>query len=245
MAARGGVPLGGDPPPRDSLGPINAVGATRFVAYGDSITFGVVSSFDGGLLFDPPPGYAYPGLLDGLLEAAFPSQDFTVANEGLPGEEAAHALSTGRFASVMAARRPQGLLLLEGINDLNNGVSVSAVVASLQQMVDIARVYNSTVLIGAMFQTCESTDPNTGRMRLNSTDKIVAFNAAIRSMVAGRQNVYLVDLYARFGNNCGSNGGTGLLGGDGLHPSPNGYSAMAGAFGAAIRDRFPVRGSFQ
>lgn len=242
---RGGVPLGGDPPAGDSLGPVNGVGATRFVAYGDSITWGVVSSFDGGLLFDPPPGFAYPVQLDGLLESAFASQDFTVDNEGLPGEEIAGALSSGRLASVLAARRPQGLLLLEGINDLNNGASVSTVAGWLGQAVDLARVYNGTVLVATMFQTCSSTDPTTGRVRLNSTEKIVPFNSAIRSMAAGRQNVYVVDLYAAFGNNCGGNGGTGLLGGDGLHPSASGYAVMATAFGQAIRDRFPVRGSFQ
>jgi lysophospholipase L1-like esterase len=227
------------------LGPVNGVGATRFVAFGDSITWGVVSSFDGGLLFDPPPGFAYPAQLDGLLEAAFSSQDFSVANEGLPGEETSGALSSGRLATVLAAQRPQGLLLLEGINDLNNGASVSAVVGRLQQMIDLARVYNSTVLIATMFQTCTSTDPTTGRVRLNSTEKIVPFNSAIRTMAAGRQNVHVVDLYAAFGNNCGGNGGTGLLGGDGLHPSASGYAVMATSFGQAIRDRFPVRGSFQ
>jgi lysophospholipase L1-like esterase len=95
-----------------------------------------------------------------------------------------------------------------------------------------------------MFQTCVSVSP-TGVVRQNSADLIVPFNAAIRSMAAGRQNVYVVDLYAVFGNNCGPDGGVGLLGGDGLHPSPNGYSVMASAFSQAIRDRFAVRGSFQ
>lgn len=244
VAVRGGVPLGGDPPAGDSLGPVNGVGATRFVAYGDSITWGTVSMFDGGFLFDAGP-WAYPAQLDGLLESAFAGQDFTVDNEGWPGEEIAGALSSGRLASVLAARRPQGLLLLEGINDLNNGASVATVAGWLGQAVDLARVYNGTVLIATMFQTCVSTDPNSGRVRLNSTEKIVPFNSAIRSMAAGRQNVYVVDLYAAFGNNCGGNGGTGLLGGDGLHPSPSGYAVMATTFGIAIRDRFPVRGSFQ
>ena len=36
-----------------------------------------------------------------------------------------------------------------------------------------------------------------------------------------------------------------LLGADGLHPTTNGYVVMATTFGLAIRDRFPVRGSFQ
>jgi lysophospholipase L1-like esterase len=99
-------------------------------------------------------------------------------------------------------------------------------------------------LIATMFQTCVSVSP-TGVVRQNSADEIVAFNAAIRSMAAGRQNVYVVDLYPVFGNNCGPNGGVALLGGDGLHPSPDGYTVMASTFAQAIRDRFAVRGSFQ
>ena len=63
--------------------------------------------------------------------------------------------------------------------------------------------------------------------------------------IRGKLNVYVIDIYAAFGDNCGPDGGVGLLGADGLHPTPTGYSVMAGRFSAAIRDRFAVRGSFQ
>ena len=244
VLSRGAAPQAGVPPPGDSLGTINALGATRFMAFGDSITWGETSSFDGGFLFDPVPGTEYPTQVDNQLESAFPSQDFTVSNRGLPGEWAVQAVSSGRFAQQMAALRPQGLLLLEGINDLNNDQSTGATVAALQQMVELARLYNTTVLIGTMFQTCLSTSP-TGVVRPNSYDRITSFNSAIRSMAAGRQNVYVVDVYAAFGNNCDANGGVGWLGGDGLHPSPTGYTALASIFTTAIRDRFVVRGSYQ
>ena len=142
---RGAVPQDGEPTPGDSLGTVNALGATRFMAFGDSITFGTPSSFDEGFFFDPLPGSPYPTQLDNLLESSFPSQDFTVVNEGNPGELAANALASGRFAQRLAAVRPQGLLLLEGINDLNSGRSIGDVVGSLQQMIELARLYNATV----------------------------------------------------------------------------------------------------
>jgi lysophospholipase L1-like esterase len=242
---RGAAPQGAPVPPRDSLGLVNALGATRFLAFGDSITEGVTSSFDGAVLFSAATAVAYPGQLDALLEASFASQDFTVDNFGAGGEEVINAVASGRLAQALALRRPQGLLLLEGINDLNSGKSVSAVVAALQQMVEVAELYNATVLLGTMFQTCESTDPTTGRFRHNSIELIAPFNSALKAMASGRQNVYVVDIFAVFGNNCGPHGGVGLLGGDGLHPNPNGYSVMAQTFGVAARDRFPVRGSFQ
>jgi lysophospholipase L1-like esterase len=245
VLSRGAVPQGGPPAPGDSLGPINALGATSYLAFGDSITFGTLSSFDGAFLFDPPPGTAYPAQLDNLLESNFTTQDFTVSNFGSPGEWAAQAVSSGRFQQTVAAQRPQGVLLLEGINDLNNGRSVTDVVGSLGQMVDIARLYNATILVSTMFQTCVSVQPGTGQVRQNAAHQIVAFNDALNAMAAGRQNVYVVNLYGAFGNNCGPDGGVNLLGGDGLHPSTNGYAVMAATFGTAIRDRFPVRGSFQ
>jgi lysophospholipase L1-like esterase len=244
VLSRGAVPQGGPPAPGDSLGTVNALGATNYLAFGDSITFGTLSSFDGGLLFDPPPGTAYPAQLDNLLESSFPAQNFTVSNFGQPGEWAAQAVSSGRFQQTIAAQRPQGLLLLQGINDLNNGRSVSETVGSLQQMVDIARIHNATVLISTMFQTCFSVSPE-GMVRQNSADKIDSFNSALTAMAAGRQNVYVVNLHGAFGDNCGPDGGVNRLGADGLHPSTTGYSVMASTFGAAIRDRFPVRGSFQ
>ncbi len=243
--SRGSVPQEGPPASGDSLGTVNALGATNFLAFGDSITWGTLSSFDGGFLFDPCGGCSYPSQLDGLLEANFGSQDFTVNNFGQPGEWAAQAVSSGRFQQAVAAQRPRGLLLLEGINDLNNGRSVADTVGSLQQMVDIARLYNATVLLSTMFQTCRSVQPGTGQVRENSANQIVAFNNALTAMAAGRQNVYVVDLFGAFGNNCGPDGGVNRLGADGLHPTTTGYQVMATTFGLAIRDRFPVRGSFQ
>ena len=244
VLSRGAVPQAGSPVAADPLPGPNALGATRFMAFGDSITQGITSGFDGAL-FDAGIAVSYPYQLQSLLTTSFPAQAFAVENRGVGGEEVLRVGS--RFAQAMAAVRPQGLLLLEGINDLNNGATIPAVVNGLSQFIDIARLYNTTVLVGTMFQTCYSEDPRTGQVRPNSTEKIVPFNAAIRAMAAGRQNVYVVDLYAAFGNNCGGNGngGVGLLGGDGLHPSPTGYSVMASTFGTAMRERFAVRGSYQ
>lgn len=244
ILSRGAVPQAGEPPPAgDSLGTVNALGATRFMAFGDSITWGQISSFDGSVLFDQLPGTEYPVQFDNQLESAFPSQNFTVTNEGVPGEWALQAISSGRFAQRMAAQRPQALLLLEGINDMNNAQGTSATVGYLQQMVEIARLYNTTVFIGTMIQTCVSD--NNGIIRQNAADRIVGFNNAVKAMAAGRQNVYVVDLYTAFGNNCGPVGGIGILGGDGLHPNPSGYSVIATAFANAVRSVFTVRGSYQ
>lgn len=224
-------------PPR--AGPavqIHAIGANRFVAFGDSITWGTESQFD-GLLFDSGPA-AYPKQLADILTAHFPQpQGYVVANYGVPGEGAVEG--SQRLAEVLANDRPQALLLLEGINDLNVGRSIGTVTAALGTMLDYARVYNTTVFISTMFQTYEADNPNTGQHRTNSASQVPALNAAIRQLAAGRQNVYLVDMYEEFGSN------RSYVGGDGLHPTPLGYQVMARAFEDAIAVAFAVRGSIQ
>ncbi len=223
-------------PPRAQTGPLTAVGATRFVAFGDSITYGTLSSFDGGALFDVPT-HSYPVRLGLGLDFYHAPQQFSIINRGVPAEAVADG-GVRRIASVLASDRPQALLLLEGINDLNGGRSVSATVAALDTVLDHARLYNVTVLIATMFQTYVSEAPD-GRIRTNAADLVPSFNAAIRQMAAGRQNVFLVDIEPAF------RGRRHLVGGDGLHPSEEGYEVMASTFMAAIEAAFPVRGSFQ
>jgi lysophospholipase L1-like esterase len=245
-------------PAPDPLPPVSALGATKFLAFGDSITCGTPGTFPQfDIAFDDqfcsPPGGSpqYPQMARSLLQQASPTQAIVVDNEGRPGEEVRLALS--RFTNLVASRRPQGVLLLEGINDLNNPdvyanptQRIDAAVANLLRLIDLARVYNATVLVATMFQTCYSENPYTLRVRENSANLIVPFNNALRAAVAGRLNVHVVDLYASFGTgNCLPDRGTNYVGEDGLHPSPSGYSRIASAFANAVRDKFAVRGSFQ
>jgi lysophospholipase L1-like esterase len=226
-------------PPRLSQGPISAVGATRFVAFGDSITYGVLSSFDGVFLFDTPH-QSYPVRVQLGLNAHHAPQSFTVINRGVPGETAASGAS--RIGSVLASDRPQVLLLLEGINDLNGGASVGTTTSRLATILDTARLYNVTVIIGNMFQTYETVDPNDGHVRHNAASQIVPFNNGIAQITSGRSNVFVVDLYHAFAT---APNPRSLVGGDGLHPTEAGYERMASWFEARIEQAFPVRGAVQ
>ncbi|MCA1583710.1 MAG: GDSL-type esterase/lipase family protein [Acidobacteria bacterium] len=225
-------------PPRANPGvATTAVGATRFLAFGDSITFGTLSSFDGVFLYDGSP-QAYPARLELGLKTYHPAQApaFTVLNRGVPGEGAVEGAR--RIASLLATIRPQALLVLEGINDLNSGRSVGQTVSALDTMLDYARVYNVPAVVATMFQTYEVERPN-GEHRTNAAALVPSLNAAIRQMVAGRQNVFVADVHAAFGTN------RSLVGGDGLHPTEAGYERMATTFMAAIEQAFPVRGTAQ
>lgn len=217
------------------VNPPNRLGATSFMAFGDSITAGVLSSFDGAFLFDAP-AQAYNERLLLILNSAHAGQSFSVINRGAPGERASQGES--RLPGELNQHRPRVLLLLEGINDMIGGVSPERAASSVLQLVQIARLYNVTVLVATMPQTFYSVSP-TGVIRENARTQIVPFNTEVRRLVEGLPNVYVVDLYSTFGTDQGA----GLMGNDGLHPTPAGYQRMAEAFYAAIVTRFPVYGS--
>ena len=70
VLSRGAVPQVGTNPAADVVPSPNALGATKFMAFGDSITFGTLSSFDGAFLFDGGSPNSYPGQLESNLKAS-------------------------------------------------------------------------------------------------------------------------------------------------------------------------------
>jgi lysophospholipase L1-like esterase len=221
-----------------------ALGATRFIAFGDSITCGVVS-LSAFTLVDLSCGasdYGYPERLLGMLRTYNASQAFNVRKRGNAGESADQGISrlTSELSelagpSVPVNTRPQSLLLLEGVNDMNGGASATRAASSVAQMVQIARLYNITVLVATMYQTYPNPSGSD-----NSHDKIVPFNTELVRLVAGLQNVRIVDLYTAFGRVQNP-----YVGVDGLHPTSAGYDLMAQQFHAAVLAQFPVRGGVQ
>jgi lysophospholipase L1-like esterase len=221
-------------PPRITIAPPRAIGLTRFVAFGDSITWGATSAFDARFLFAAANG-GYVERVEAGLNVFHAPQRFTVINDGLPGEQATNALV--RFRNMLSTRRPQAVLLLEGINDLANDVSVSRTVDGLRQLLDAAALVGVPVLIGTMYQTYAVTDPD-GHFRPNGASMVPAFNTAVRQLASGRLNVHLVDLEPVMRTRS-------LVGADGIHLEESGFEVMASTFMAAIEAAFPVRGSFQ
>ena len=225
------------PPRVGDLPPPAALGGTKFVAFGDSITYGTFSGFDGAFLYDAP-AQSYPARVELSLRQIFPLQAaaFTVINAGFPGERALEGRQ--RMSTVLAAHKPDGVLLLQGVNDMTFGAGALEAAAAVAGVIDMARTYKVTVLVGLMPQTYVSVYPN-GETRTQAADRIVPFNNELRRLTTGMQNVHIVDLYERFGSN------RSLMGADGLHPTAAGYELMAATFVQALEAVFPVRGSLQ
>jgi lysophospholipase L1-like esterase len=225
--------------------------ATKFVAYGDSITEGFVQRCPGNEPTDkeptdkdaPPPtprfGFfleqgraqpsptAYPARLQELLDARYPSQTITVVNEAAGGEDVEGGVAN--LPRVLTANAPEVLLLQEGINTLNqqHKAGIPIVVDGLRTMIQEARSRSIIVFAGTLLPErpggCRAYDYN------EDFDDIIEANVQIRRMI-GTEGAVLVDLYEAI------NGQTALLiGEDGLHPSAAGYQRIAETFFDAIK----------
>jgi lysophospholipase L1-like esterase len=203
------------PPPR--------VSATRFVAFGDSITEGKVSF--GPLMLVTSPSVSYPFKLQTLLSSRYTAQTMVVLDEGIGGERV--AAGTGRLPGVLGADAPQVVLLMEGVNDLNadGAVGIPIVVDALRSMIRTARGRGVEVFIATLLPQ------RVGGSRAYTPELIRPVNDRIRAMAAGEAAV-LVDLYQAFVGQEDV-----LLGADGLHPNEAGYQRVAETFFDAIRAR--------
>jgi len=233
-ASVGQIPTTAIVPPR--------LAATKFVAYGDSITEGFVQRCasttveDGGALrigflfaqgrAQPSPT-AYPAKLQELLAARYASQTITVVNEGQGGEDIQSGVAN--LARVLTTNMPEVLLLQEGINTINQSHrdGIPLVVEGLRTMIQEARSRSILVFAATLLPErpggCRAYDYDEG------FDDIIEANVQIRRMI-GTQGAVLVDLYEAF------NGRTAILiGEDGLHPSALGYQRIAEAFFVAIK----------
>lgn len=203
--------------------------ATKFVAFGDSITEGKLSLNAFTLMTGLAT--AYPAVLESLLDARYTAQPVFVINEGFGGETAVTAQS--RLSRVLTTDAPDVLLLQEGANDLatNRTASIQQVVGALRAMIREARGRGITVFVGTLLPQ------RAGGSNAGGAGLIGPANDQIRPMVTA-EGAVLVDLYADFGGTAGS-----LIGADGLHPTVQGYQQIAESFYNVIRARLEVAGT--
>jgi lysophospholipase L1-like esterase len=215
--------------------------ATRFVAFGDSITYGVLPSCPGTnsvfslqddlrlVIASVDVAVSYPTKLQNLLRTRYPTQSPVVLNEGLPGEGVSGTPGgVTRLPGVLSQDAPEILLLQEGVNDINfnNPALIPAVVSGLQTMIRQAKSLGvRQVLLGTLLPQRE------GACRGYAPGLIVPANDQIRAMALA-EGAVLVDLYQSFLGMTDV-----LLGPDGLHPSEAGYEKMAQTFYDVIRQR--------
>jgi lysophospholipase L1-like esterase len=213
------------------------ISVTRFVAFGDSITWGedgratsIVAEGAGEAIrpaIQFPSAQTYPGVLLAQLQGRYTTQIGTigVANSGLPGEKAGSSSALSRFSSVASSRAYEAVLLMEGTNDLSDRDSrlIPPALVNLRTMVRDAKSRNLKVFLATIPPMVA------GRPRGLAWSLVPEMNSGIRN-IASSEGVTLVDIEAGFGASFEQ-----YLGFDGLHPNETGYAKIADLFFTAIK----------
>ncbi len=227
---------------------MRAPGFTRYfsvLAFGDSLTYGVSNGYDvGGLRIPVQINRPYPRELKGLLSANPQFGPYTlVTNAGWPGEWVTLAgFNSSPGGSVRSPRCTAGqancrldhaepgdyfapfdiVMLLEGINDLNNSVAPTTVRNRMRDMVVDAKGKGALVVL-ELFQSY-GNDQQTGQPA-TIPSAVSEYNGLLESL-AVEQSVYREHY-------------TGVdMCPDGLHPNQTGYDEMASIAYAKLRDIF-------
>ena len=199
---------------------------TRFLAFGDSITQGVVSPTPSVLRqLDGP--FTYPSLLQGFLAARYTAREIAVLNRGVGGERLAQGRN--RLPGVLDNDRPEVLLLQEGINNLRN-VDTDELTDDMRAMIQSAQRRGVVVLVAELLPISDQREAG----RRGTQAGIRAFNEQIRRLSHEFGLGEAVDLYTPFVEN------PSLLGADGLHPTEAGYVRIAEIFFLAITERWEM-----
>jgi lysophospholipase L1-like esterase len=216
-------PANPEPPAGPTTPPVvPRVAKLRYLAFGDSLTEGVVSAPHTQTLVTTP--HAYPARLAEALRARYREQpEVAVFNEGKAGEFSTDG--KGRLPDAIKAHAPEVLLLLEGANDINflgrNGIT--RVVVALEDMIKDAHRRGLVVFVGTLPRQRE------GGRSAGGVDFVEELNGQIRK-TALEEGATVVDVYNQLD--------LSLVGEDGLHLTEAGYVRLADIFAAAIRQAF-------
>jgi lysophospholipase L1-like esterase len=200
---------------------------TEFLAFGDSITAGLITGADGSTLSAIDPSLAYPGELHAFLQQRYATQPIVVVNDGISGETAAQGAA--RLPGELARYHPQVMLLLEGVNDLHGSVGpvgIPPAISAVQSMIQQAQSSGVQVVIGTLLPAVP------GALFQSTVDLIAPFNDQLVPMAVA-SGAHLVDLHSAFLADMAD-----WIGPDGLHPSQAGYQELAQLFFAAIQTTF-------
>lgn len=213
---------------------------TRFTAFGDSLTWGVIgepvpTTLEGLRLLtlaEPPPPESYPSQLQGMLRDRYRLQTPYVYNEGVGGEKV-DPDGLARMPSAIRAHPTEVLLLMEGTNDLLDlDAGADRAIDGLDRMVVDALGRGVKVMLA----TIPPQRPYGAHQpqRIAVAKRIPGFNDRVRA-IATKRSVPLVDVYDAMKDKLY------LIGNDDLHPTAQGYTVMAQTFLDVIRQQFEAK----
>ena len=177
------------------------------LAFGYSVTAGVVNSKGETIL-------GYEPVLESMLDSS--GRPSYVQNQGSHGENTASGV--GRLQRVLSGNpNANYVLLLEGTNDLSDGISEKTTIFNLGVMVDSVIASGKAIILSNLLP-----DSNGAEKHISTT-----YNPDIASLAA-QKRVSLADNYSPLQPQWPS------LTRDGTHPNQSGYNIMAGVWFALI-----------
>jgi lysophospholipase L1-like esterase len=199
----------------------------KVTAFGDSITLGELG--ERSLLRRGSPRRVtsanYPNQLQAMLRGLDPG--WRVVNRGVGGETS--DAGRQRLSGALGSDHSGFVLLMEGTNDSERGVSPDTIAANLDSMIGIAEGSHAVAIIGTIAPNFRN-DPG-------SRAVIDEANRKIRDL-AQRRRVTLAEIFN--GMNDRTLFGTPEEGiNDPLHPNERGYAVMAGIWFDAMQKTIP------
>ena len=173
------------------------------IAFGDSLTAGLGVA----------PGESYPEYLQGKLDEA--GLEFDVVNEGMSGDTTAAGLQR---VDIVAARKPEWVILAFGGNDGLRGLSVGRMKENLAKMIERLQANRIKVLLAGI-----RLPPNYGR-------KYTEPFANVFPDLAKQFGVPLIPFLLE-----GVGGRDDLMQDDGAHPTAEGNRIVAENVWQALR----------
>lgn len=212
------------------------ISVTKFVAFGDSITWGengisATASISSTIRPRFQVAKTYPTVLYQSLATRYTAQGILVSNQGNPGELASDSATRSRFGNAISGF--ETVLLMEGSNDLTEGLGTFAITA-LRNMVRDAKARG----VKPFLATIPPMDGSSCCPRRGSAaPQVPGFNDQVRG-VASSEGVPLVDIYNALNSSPSS-----YIGTDGLHPNDAGYQKIGETFFNSVKENLEVKSS--
>lgn len=198
--------------------PGTALAQRTYIAFGDSLTQGIGDDED-------RVEQGYPPRLAQLLEAA--GESVVVLNRGRAGETTAEAIT--RIEDVLLIDGGDELLLMEGTNDISDGVSVETIRFNLSQIVDKAR---SSGLVAVL----STVPPRLSGARTDGDNSVTDELARNLRAFAWSEEHSLADPFEVLLANPDAETDLYVGGDDYFHLNAAGYDVLAGIFADLLLD---------
>jgi lysophospholipase L1-like esterase len=198
--------------------PMISLDYKKIIAFGDSITYGVINR-------EAFPGLGYIPRLQSLVNQQL-YDEAEVINEGIPGLTTDEGVR--RIEPVILLHNGKYLLFHLGTNDvIQFDLPTSTVIANIEYMINIVLKYNMQPIITTLIPRHGGKREDLKRYR----GKIISEGIA---GLSESLNLPLIDLWDIFLNYPANDGGYMSLMSDNVHPSEKGYQLMAGEWLQAL-----------